>query len=179
MNEVEKYPAFPKIPRLNRNAVITEKLDGTNALVSISQDGVVRAGSRTRWITPEADNYGFARWVEEHKEELAKLGPGNHYGEWWGAGIQRRYGQTGKRFSLFNTGRWNHQGRPACCEIVPVLYYGQFTTNAVDDAVRALKTAGSVAVPGWMQPEGVVVYLVAADSMHKVLCENDNLPKGV
>jgi hypothetical protein len=26
-------------------------------------------GSRTRWITPEQDNYGFARWAMEQKKE--------------------------------------------------------------------------------------------------------------
>lgn len=47
--------------------------------------------SRTRWITPEDDNYGFAKWANENKEELLKLGIGQHFGEWWGSGIQRGY----------------------------------------------------------------------------------------
>ncbi len=61
-------------------------------------------GSRTRWITAQDDNHGFARWVEGNKQELLKLGAGRHFGEWWGSGIQRGYGlQKGeKRFSLFN-----------------------------------------------------------------------------
>src|SRR5436305_1822690 len=99
-----EFNAFPKIARLNRECVITEKIDGTNASILIDEDGVVMAGSRTRWITPENDNFGFAKWVEANKSELMKLGVGHHFGEWWGSGIQRGYGLTKgeKRFSLFN-----------------------------------------------------------------------------
>ncbi len=37
MSEIETFPAFPKIPRLRRRIVVTEKIDGTNALVSVSE----------------------------------------------------------------------------------------------------------------------------------------------
>ena len=95
------FVAFDKIPRLRRNVIVSEKIDGTNAIVWIGEDfTTIRAGSRSRWITPEDDNYGFARWVAANRDELLKLGPGYHYGEWWGAGIQRRYGLDHKRFSL-------------------------------------------------------------------------------
>src|SRR5687767_1693749 len=83
------FTPFPSISRLSRDIVVTEKLDGTNAQIHITQDGRVLAGSRNRWITPEADNFGFARWVAAHEDELRALGPGSHYGEWWGQGIQR------------------------------------------------------------------------------------------
>jgi hypothetical protein len=73
------FAPFPKIPRLRRSVVISEKLDGTNAAVHVTDDGAVYAASRTRWITPEDDNYGFARWVHEHAAELAQLGPGTHF----------------------------------------------------------------------------------------------------
>ena len=52
--------------------------------------------------------FGFARWVETNRERLITLlGPGLHFGEWWGSGIQRGYGLTkgDKRFSLFNVER--------------------------------------------------------------------------
>lgn len=174
------FEAFPKIPRLKRGVVITEKIDGTNAQVAISEDGHIRAGSRNRWISPGDDNFGFARWVEDNREELLKLGPGRHYGEWWGAGIQRRYGLADKRFSLFNTGRWsNSETRPACCGVVPVLFAGEFSSTIVDEQIARLKEHGSVAVPGWMQPEGVVVFLPASGHLYKVLCENDSKPKSL
>ena len=79
-----EFIPFPKIARLSRLAIVSEKIDGTNAQVLITEDGDIFAGSRSRWITPEDDNYGFARWVEGNKDTLLKLGPGRHMGEWWG-----------------------------------------------------------------------------------------------
>lgn len=176
MKEIEFVP-FQKIPRLNRDIVITEKIDGTNAIVHVSEDRVVIAGSRNRWITPEKDNAGFARWVQENAEQLAWLGPGTHFGEWWGAGIQRRYGLTEKRFSLFNVGRWGEQ-RPPCCGVVPTLYSGPFSKTAIDDAMERLRSAGSVAAPGFMQPEGIVVFHTASGQLFKATLEGDEKPKG-
>lgn len=73
------FVEFPKIHRINRNIVITEKIDGTNAQVYVDDTMThAYAGSRSRWITPADDNFGFARWVQEHHDELLKLGPGSH-----------------------------------------------------------------------------------------------------
>jgi hypothetical protein len=158
---------FPKIARLSREIIVTEKLDGTNAQIYIPDRPIcfcghadvdhemnvaylnrpckiciggftctgynqveqqIFAGSRTKWITPEDDNKGFARWVEVNREKLLKLGPGSHFGEWWGSGIARGYGLTKgeKRFSLFNVSRWGPGGmdetlKPECCSVVPTL----------------------------------------------------------
>ncbi|TIL38509.1 RNA ligase family protein [Mesorhizobium sp.] len=171
------FVPFPKIPRLKRGCVITEKIDGTNAQVVVGEDGSVRAGSRNRWISPEDDNFGFARWVAEHVDGLRELGPGQHFGEWWGLGIQRGYGLHERRFSLFNAGRWS-AGRPECCGVVPVLYAGDFSTDVVDATLQALKADGSAVAPGFDKPEGIIVYMTAARHTYKVLAENDNEPKG-
>ena len=80
-----EFKGFPKMARLSREIIVTEKIDGTNAQVFITDDGDVMAGSRTRWIYPGDDNFGFAAWVQEHRDELLTLGPGQHFGEWWGA----------------------------------------------------------------------------------------------
>ena len=180
MSESERvFEPFQKIPRLRRNCVITEKIDGTNASVWISDDCTeMRFGSRNRWITPDDDNAGFARWATENADELRKLGPGHHFGEWWGAGIQRRYGLSEKRFSLFNTSRWQGVDVPSCCHVVPVIYAGLFRSEAVDEALEVLGRYGSLAAPGFMRPEGVIVYLSAARSMFKVTLEKDDEPKG-
>jgi hypothetical protein len=171
---------FPKIPRLKRGCVITEKIDGTNAQIVIDAEGNVRAGSRNRWITPGNDNFGFARWVQENEEELRGLGEGQHFGEWWGLGIQRGYDLHDRRFSLFNTGRWSdHNVRPSCCHVVPLLYAGDFDTNTVDGVMDTLREVGSEAAPGFMRPEGVIVYMTAARHLYKVLAENDDMPKGL
>lgn len=121
MSSVEFEP-WPKIARLNRDIIVTEKIDGTNAAVLIVpietidhiefEDGrkqlfegdernhtyfngkyVVFAQSRKRFIQPGNDNFGFAAWVAENAEALIEtLGEGRHFGEWWGYGIQSGYG---------------------------------------------------------------------------------------
>lgn len=174
---MSEFVSFDKIARLTRDCVITEKIDGTNAQIFIDDDGSFHVGSRNRWITPENDNMGFARWAYDNKDELIKLGYGRHFGEWWGAGIQRRYGLNEKRFSLFNTSVWNADTAPKCCHVVPILYTGLFSDLAVEEALRSLRVNGSVASPGFMQPEGVVIYHVASRMYFKKTLDNDALPK--
>lgn len=184
-----EFVEFPKIPRLFRNVVISEKIDGTNACVCITEDGQFLTGSRTKWITPEADNAGFSRWAHEHKDELMQLGVGTHYGEWWGQKIQRGYDLKEKRFSLFNTSRWSNTGyvdpdgtqhyRPACCHVVPVLYEGLFDTQVVEICKDRLQFHGSQAAPGFMRPEGVVIYHVQGNLYFKSTIEKDEQPKGI
>jgi hypothetical protein len=125
------FVGFPKILRFSRPCIITEKIDGTNGQIYIGPEGgEFLVGSRTQWITPEKDNHGFARWAAEHEEELRKLGPGRHFGEWWGNGIQRNYGLKEKRFSLFNVTKWGDDlVRPSCCHVVPVIFEGEFKRN--------------------------------------------------
>jgi len=173
-----EFVEFPKIARLSREILITEKIDGTNAQVYIGEDGTFLTGSRSRWITPEDDNFGFSRWAHDHKEELLKLGPGSHFGEWWGAGIQRRYGLTEKRWSLFNTTRWTPETLPACCHVVPILYTGMFETPAIIQTLEALKIGGSVAAPGFMDPEGTVIFHLQGRVGFKKTIKKDEEYKG-
>ena len=183
MNADFEFQAFQKIPRLKTRVIITEKIDGTNGQIAIFGphpadkcslfsghskwlgDVVlddfrygVFAGSRNRYVTPGNDNFGFAGWVHENMEELvAGLGPGRHYGEWWGSGIQRTYGLSEKRFSLFNTMRWHDENpAPECCHTVPILADGH--DLVIEDVMNELKRTGSHAVPGYMNPEGIVYY---------------------
>lgn len=176
MEEVA-FKEFPKIARLARDMIVTEKIDGTNAQVCITEDGRLLTGSRSRWITPTADNFGFAAWALEHRDELMQLGPGQHFGEWWGRGIGRHYNVGERQFSLFNVTRWAEE-RPACCGLVPVLYRGPFDTAAVDECIERLRREGSVAAPGFMQPEGVVVFHVQGGVLFKKTLEKDAEWKG-
>lgn len=203
------FTAFPKIPRLNREIIVTEKIDGTNAAVVIvpwselnryERDGVktlfdndaakalvyfddvvVFAQSRTRFVTPENDNYGFAAWVKRNAATLMRdLGEGTHFGEWWGSGIQRKYGLSGgaRFFSLFNTSRWDAAEfvTPELL-VVPVLYQGPFDQKAIDDVIGSLRYFGS-AVRDFSDPEGIVIYHTASREMFKVTLEGDEKPKG-
>lgn len=188
-----QFEEFQKIARLSRDCVITEKLDGTNAQIYFPEDGgPMLVGSRNRYVTPDADNYGFARWAFDHEAELRDgLGVGRHFGEWWGQGIQRKYGLAEKRFSLFNVARWldTHTSEqplsekqayaPACCRVVPILYRGVFTTDAVDKAIRGLHLDGSKAAPGFNKPEGVVIWHEAARQLFKKTLEKDEAPKSI
>lgn len=169
------FKSFSKIPRLSKEVMtITEKVDGSNALIHITEDGQFLTGSRNRWITPEDDNFGFSKWANEHKDELMTLGPGYWYGEWFGAGIQRKYDLKDKRFALFA----NLEHMPTCCERIPVLYYGKFDMDEVTKTLMSLVATGSHIVPGFMDPEGIVIQLKEAGKRYKKLVVNDLLHKG-
>lgn len=175
--DLTQFEPFPKIARLFRECVITEKLDGTNAQVIVQKDGTVTAASRSRIITPEQDNFGFAKWAAENSDELRELGVGRHYGEWWGNGIQRGYGLKEKRFSLFNVERWKIE-RPSCCDVVPTLFAGRFETTHVEAALETLRANGSQAAPGFANPEGVIIWHTKARQLFKVTLERDDEWKG-
>ena len=175
------FEKFPAIKRLKRSCVITEKIDGTNAQILFDEYGSMLCGSRKREITPEDDNYGFAKWAYDNQEALFNvLGEGRHFGEWWGSGIQRRYGLANgdKRFSLFNSGRWHERDLDSVdglC-VVPVLYAGEFTTDVVDEEMENLK-GSSIAAPGFHKPEGIIVYHSQINQMFKVTFEHDESGK--
>lgn len=205
-----EFTAWPKTARLFRTVVVTEKLDGTNAAVHITEhprdmtfadqypdesytrvvDGtryVVTAQSRKRLITPDADNFGFARWVHDNAEGLVRtLGEGLHFGEWWGKGIQRGYGLDSRRFSLFNTAKWSDRepevigkfaGSPVLVDTVPTLYAGTFAEHAIRDTLNGLKRFGSVAAPGFTNPEGICVWHSQTRQVFKVTLDNNDAGK--
>jgi len=219
-----EFTPWPKTPRLFRDAVITEKIDGTNAAVVIQRqplgtyageagtgataiiagteiddrDGmpvyeyVVAAQSRKRLITPEDDNFGFAAYVQANATDLVRiLGEGTHYGEWWGHGIQRGYGlaQGDRRFSLFNVHRYGKVIPPADQDpydprprvpglgLVPVLDTYTFDTARVSTWLGNLAANGSHAAPGFMRPEGVIVFHSQSGQVFKALLENDDVSK--
>lgn len=196
-----EFKAFNKIPRLSREITITEKLDGSNGILYIDKNYNIFAGSRKRWLWGStqkeihADNHGFAKWVKENQEELRQLGPGYHYGEWMGQGIQRNYGLKEKRFYLFNVKKWikhdepmsqddKRKNCPKCCYVVPVLYRGNWFQLIDDDSEYAptwqlmkLRLHGSIAVPGFKNPEGIVIYHSASGQLFKKTIENDEYYK--
>jgi hypothetical protein len=175
---MQDFVPFQKIGRLSREIIITEKIDGTNGVIAIGEDGGFQIGSRNQWIGKDGDNMGFGTWADAHKDELiAGLGPGRHYGEWWGMGIQRKYGLAEKRFSLFNVHRWA-ESRPACCHVVPTLWRGDFDTNEINRVLEALATTGSQAAPGFMKPEGVVIYHAQSGLFFKKTFDKDDAGKG-
>ena len=180
-----EFKAFPKIENIRKmEMVITQKIHGTNAQIYIQErlfnldfdksigthvnpnvflvDGKyyeLRCGSRSRWIYPGDDNYGFAAFVHQHKEEfIRKLGPGQHFGEWAGPGVNSGEGLTQKLFVLFDWWKYPAERElPPQTTVVPVLYKGEFSLEAIEQTMNDLKTQGSKLVPGFMRPEGVVI----------------------
>ena len=221
---MKEFKPFAKIPRYSRPVIITEKIDGTNASIHINlvedqlngpilytdfaKDYRVQAASKNRVLGfGKEDNFGFAKWVEEHARELIEgLGVGSHYGEWWGQGIQRGYGLKEKRFSLFNVHRWitnwreyeggvfreqlindKQQYAPICCDVVPIIHQGimgeiayeDHPANSIQTALSKLYHKGSYAAPGYMKPEGIVIYHSASGYLFKKTLEDDEKPKGL
>ncbi len=206
-----EFAPWPSITRLNKDAIYTEKINGTNAVVLIERvddavhprywhdasatvvvDGdmyALAAQSRNRIITPGDDNFGFALWVNQNAENLAKvLGVGRHFGEWWGSGIQGGYGlpKGERRFSLFNVKRWEHTlcwntGHELVPELymVPILDRSVFSTERAKELIHELRHTGSWASPGFMKPEGVVVFHTASQTPYKTFLENDDIPKSL
>ena len=184
-----EFKAFEKINSLRKvEMVITQKIHGTNAQVFIIErqsnlvlindveqvdpsvvmvDGKyyeLRCGSRTRWIYPGDDNYGFAAFVDQHKEEfIRKLGVGQHFGEWAGLGINSGEGLDKKVFVLFDFWKYPPERElPPGCVVVPVLYKGVFDLGKIEEVMTDLKTNGSKLVPGFMRPEGIVINTMGA-----------------
>lgn len=99
-----------------------------------------------------------------------------HFGEWYGAGILRGYGLTEKRFALFNSFRWaDGSGRPACCGVVPVLAKTSMmeAPTAIKAAMERLEKEGSLIVPGFMKPEGIVIFSEASGTYFKMTFDGD------
>lgn len=186
---MSEFTSFPKIPRLSKGFWASEKIDGTNAqihifrpfeetgnfypqLVAAWHDGgyVMQVGSRNRYIHPGDDNFGFAAWVKDNSDELWKLGPGRHYGEWFGPGIQKNpLGVSERRFALFNP-RWADQG-PSCVEVVPQL--GLVFAHQVPELLANLEQAGTQVEGGNGRPEGVILYHEGSKQSYKITYDYD------
>jgi hypothetical protein len=218
------FQEWPKIYRLYRDVLITEKIDGTNACIAIvpvdeiltrgyeqtdtfnrPRDGecvggkmdqserhapgivldghVIFAQSRKKVISPGSDNFGFAAFVRANATELLeRLGPGRHYGEWYGGGIQHGYNmqKNDKRFALFNASRWQFETLPERVNTVPILYEGVFSDTCVQDALAKLRPCSwAKGSSGMAKAEGVVVYFKQSRTSFKVLAEDDDVPKTV
>lgn len=182
-----KFIAFKPIKRFSRDCIITEKIDGTNAQIYITKRGRVYAGSRNKWLIPgkNTDNYGFAKWVKDNEETLKLLGPGRHYGEWFGKGINRGYGLENRKFYLFNVDFWKKLDESAKIQLslinvgcVPVILTGLMSTTNIDSALDTLRHFGSFVTHYYMNPEGIVIYHIPSGYMFKKTLENDDKPKG-
>lgn len=156
----KKYSKIPYFDSIGMS--ITQKLHGTNVCVYVyeKEPDVIDliCGCRSRWISPENDHYGFAKFVLNNKQEfIDKLGIGRHFGEWVGKGINSGEGLSDRRFFLFNWEQWAEKPLPPSTFAVPVLYNGILSVDAVNESMNNLKRNGSYVVKGYMKPEGIVI----------------------
>ena len=178
------YPAYSEKPMLHEIDILEDSVFAKVRRPGEDQVYGVYAQSRNRLIRPgkDTDNAGFAGWVASNAAQLfANLNQGLHFGEWWGAGIQRGYGLSNgdKRFSLFNTHA--HKGiyerSEGLLRTVPVLYQGPNQGVRVEEAMQYLKEYGSEAESGFANPEGICVYHSASKTTQKVTFEYDDQGK--
>ena len=79
MSDFRKYTHIERLGTdevehiLDGTCHVFPKIDGTNASVWLGNDGLIKAGSRTREITLNADNAGFCKWVTENTAEFANF----------------------------------------------------------------------------------------------------------
>ena len=222
-----QFKSWGSTPRFHKGLHITEKIDGTNAGVSVQGfskgiyhefsgdvpgdakvvygtdcDYLVRAQSRKRIITPDNDNFGFAKWVWENADGLANLlGYGYHYGEWYGEGIQKNpLAVQGRRWALFNTWHWGRKenlDRLVDADIpgltlVPVLHDEQrdgpadYKTipNLLVDLEWGSKADGYMTLPNAHKmdfhvegPEGIIVWQRETQQRYKILLREDDKHK--
>lgn len=195
-----QFKSWGSTTRENKNKTITEKIDGTNACLVI-KDGEVKAQSRKRMITPDDDNYGFAKWAYDNAGALMDtLGFGYHYGEWYGEGIQKNpLGVEGKRFALFNATKYTEGNgfdlsRVDGLETVPLLHHGQCDLWTIPNIMQDLDVYGSkvkgaktraISVPGLDEilfnkaadAEGIIIWNNETRTRTKMLLENDAFHK--
>ena len=97
-----------------------------------------------------------------------------------------RLDRVDKRFALFNATRWAARGAgleamqgcaPECCDVVPILYRGPFSTEQIEYSLGLLQGRGSNIAPGFMSPEGVVIYHTASGALFKKTILHDAVPK--
>jgi len=195
-----EFKKFGKIGRLNRECIITEKIDGTNTCILVTENKKLFIGSHKRWLSEKEDNHGCYKWCMERKEQLLTLPVGYHYAEMWGSGIQRGYGlvKGEKRLSLFNVSRFclhneepqvcsvDHKTNepkyqiklPECLSLVPIIGRGLFCTSFINGCFEKLRQHGSFAVEKFDRPEGIIVFHTANGVMFKYTFENDVQGKG-
>lgn len=176
-----EFKQFSKIENVGKIYMsITQKIHGTNAQVYIYKDDdgemQIKAGSRTRFLDEENDNYSFAKFVLSNKEEfIEKLGEGRHYGEWCGPGINSGEGLEERNLVLFDWRRYwsaySKQELPDKVRVVPVIYKGKMSMDAIDESMDKLKNNGSYLVPGYMKTEGIVIEICG--NLYKKVFDNE------
>ena len=93
---MKEFREFAKISRLSRECIITEKIDGTNGVIYIGEDGEFLIGSRTR---PEDVGFKICGIDLAHQQILALLPKKKEeYTDDFKQGNSYKYTKDGKRY---------------------------------------------------------------------------------
>ena len=134
---VRKRCDYHGVPYPKLRYFATVKLHGTNAGIRLLEDGTLVAQSRSRDLTPEDDNAGFAAFVVEHAELIRKFlfnnKPGVVFGEWCGGNIQKgvALNQLQKQFVVFAATDWSEEP-----QLVPFLTFFVVRADGTHDLVE-------------------------------------------
>lgn len=177
MEDLLPHKKWPKIPRLeDLSCLITEKLDGMNAIIGIDKNGNIKPGNRNGWITPDNDNHGFAQFVYDNADELLKLGPGYHYGEWVGRGINRKYNKTDRALYLFNEYKYHDlENLPDGVKFVPLIDMfslgDEFSFDRILESIEQFTTTcnGKSLLDLKTPCEGVIIQFIGTDTKIKII----------
>ena len=64
--KLPEFVPFPKIPRLHKECIVTEKIDGTNGIIYITDDGDMFIGSQNQkyffWVNVSEDCQWECEW---------------------------------------------------------------------------------------------------------------------
>lgn len=171
-SKLPDHKYYGVLPEFYTQVTITEMIDGKSGVLYVDKiKGIVTAGTRWTWLdTPHWDGYGFQTWARVNEKALLNLGPGYHFGVWWGHDIERGYNLNQKRFSLLDNIMWDDLTKvPDCCGVVPELYRGPMTDTCIPDTLRVLKEVGSLAAHGYKRPMGIVIRHLTGNVKYKVI----------
>ncbi len=159
--EVEARNAEPGLDAVRTVAYRAKtKLHGTNAGVQVHPDGTVVAQSRSRVLSLEDDNSGFAKWVATRAEGFKSLAAETVvtvFGEWCGPGIQAGTAVNQleqKLFAVFAMQHGDDRQVPATVLIEP---------EQLSDTLAGL-TGSDLRVLPWASEPLLVTYTARAQS---------------
>jgi len=196
MAEFKRYPRIKRSLGLG-NMLITEKIDGTNAMFVIEDKKLTLLGTHRRQLLmigdpkliehyqhipdleyreslmaeePRRAHFGFVGWCEDHKEELESIGDGVYYGEWVTPEVKgcQRYPYEGPpKLFLFCPQRWPEQRPQPACLDLVPTLYRGPFNEEMIQTVIDELDGDSVAFPGSDNPEGIIIELLQLKKLCK------------
>ncbi len=173
-----QYKSYQHIEKLGRNecdgilngtVTIQPKIDGTNSVVFLGDDGLVHAGSRKRELSLHDDNAGFYNTIEKDeniKAYLLKHPTHLVYGEWLVPHSIKSYNEDAwRKFYIFDVFDAVEERYLSYDEYVPMLEEFNLTyipeiarlENPTIEEVATYINKTHYLMPEGCTPEGVVV----------------------